>query len=205
MHGKATLFTHPSNAPIASQILATSSPKLQKSLGRKVQNFSQEIWGRERERIVEEGTYLKFKYGVDEGELRNEGKCLRERLLETGDRELVEASPMDRVWGVGFGEKNAEKRRKDWGLNLLGKCLMRVRERLRTEKEEEDVKVAEKEEVAKGSAIEVQKGKEAEEKDTEKKLEVANGKEAKIQTVKKSTGSQIEDERPKKRARRGKA
>jgi hypothetical protein len=42
---------------------------------------------------------------------------------------------MDRIWGVGFGEKNAENRRKDWGLNLLGKALMTVRERIRREVE----------------------------------------------------------------------
>jgi hypothetical protein len=37
---------------------------------------------------------------------------------------------------VGFGAKNAEKRRKDWGLNLLGKALENARHRLRTEEEE---------------------------------------------------------------------
>lgn len=43
---------------------------------------------------------------------------------------------MDRIWGVGFGAKNAEKRSKDWGLNLLGKALQRARDRLRAEQEE---------------------------------------------------------------------
>ncbi|KAI0204857.1 DUF1768-domain-containing protein [Astrocystis sublimbata] len=47
----------------------------------------------------------------------------------TGDRELAEASPFDRVWGIGFVAKNADTRRRDkWGLNLLGKCLMEVRD-----------------------------------------------------------------------------
>jgi len=84
---------------------------------------------------VEEGSYFKFKYGKDEGEGKEDGIGLRAKLLETREREIVEASPMDRIWGVGFGAKNAEKRRKDWGLNLLGKALARARDRLRAEGE----------------------------------------------------------------------
>jgi NADAR domain len=41
----------------------------------------------------------------------------------------------DRIWGVGFGAKNAEKRRLDWGLNLLGKALVSARQKLRAEQE----------------------------------------------------------------------
>jgi len=85
---------------------------------------------------VEEGSYFKFQYGRDEGERKDDGVGLRAKLLGTGDREIVEASPMDRLWGVGFGAKNAEKRRKDWGLDLLGKALGRAREKLRSEEEE---------------------------------------------------------------------
>jgi ribA/ribD-fused uncharacterized protein len=55
---------------------------------------------------------------------------LSAKLLRQGEKEIVEASPLDRIWGVGFGAKNAERRRKDWGLNLLGKALERARERL---------------------------------------------------------------------------
>jgi predicted NAD-dependent protein-ADP-ribosyltransferase YbiA (DUF1768 family) len=42
---------------------------------------------------------------------------------------------MDRIWGIGFDEKNAGKARRHWGLNLLGKALMDVRRRLREEEE----------------------------------------------------------------------
>lgn len=56
---------------------------------------------------------------------------LRAQLLATGQRELVEASPFDRVWGVGFVEADAEKNRGRWGENLLGVALMEVRRRLR--------------------------------------------------------------------------
>jgi ribA/ribD-fused uncharacterized protein len=56
---------------------------------------------------------------------------MQKLLLATGDRELVEASPFDKIWGVGFSEKGAERNRHKWGQNLLGKALMTVRDRLR--------------------------------------------------------------------------
>jgi len=46
---------------------------------------------------------------------------------------LVEGSPVDRVWGIGFRGDEAEGKEEEWGLSLLGKALMRVRERLRRE------------------------------------------------------------------------
>lgn len=76
--------------------------------------------------IVTNGNYLKFMTG-------EHAEMLRKELLETGDRELVEASPFDRIWGVGFKEADAEKNRHRWGENLLGRALMDVRERLMTE------------------------------------------------------------------------
>ncbi|PVH87398.1 DUF1768-domain-containing protein [Cadophora sp. DSE1049] len=130
MHQKAILF---SDSEIALKILASTSPREQKSLGRQVSDFDDKVWKENRERIVEEASYWKFKVGKDEGVLKGEGVSLRDRLLGTGEREVVEASPRDRIWGVGFGEKNAGKRRADWGLNLLGKALMDARKKLREE------------------------------------------------------------------------
>ncbi|KAI9704343.1 MAG: hypothetical protein M1836_007205 [Candelina mexicana] len=124
MHQKAILF---SDTAIASQILASTSPKEQKALGRKVANFDGNKWLEYREKIVEEGNWNKFT----NSKLEDEG--IKQKLLETGDRELVEASPFDRIWGVGFGAKNAEQNRDKWGNNLLGKAIMRVRERIREE------------------------------------------------------------------------
>ncbi|EPE24903.1 YbiA-like protein [Glarea lozoyensis ATCC 20868] len=140
MYRKAVLFSCPS---IAAQILLTSNPRTQKSLGRKVRGFDEGIWEKEREGIVEEGNFWKFG---GEGREMSEGvRRAREVLLGTGERELVEASPRDRVWGVGFGVGEAEGRREEWGLNLLGKCLMRVRERIRMveERKVEERRVAE--------------------------------------------------------------
>ena len=54
-------------------------------------------------------------------------------LLGTGDSIIVEASPLDRVWGIGLGAANelATNPERWRGLNLLGFALMEVRERLR--------------------------------------------------------------------------
>ncbi|EZF32054.1 hypothetical protein H109_07876 [Trichophyton interdigitale MR816] len=128
MHQKGVLFAP--DDPVTQQILAPSGPvpgpKAIKALGRKVPNFDEEVWKKERFRIVVQGNYYKFTQNPD----------LKAQLLETGDRELVEASPLDRIWGVGFGAKNAPARRAKWGLNLLGKALMEVRDRIRREEEE---------------------------------------------------------------------
>ena len=60
-----------------------SSPRKQKALGKKVKGFDNKTWNKEREGIVEEGNWWKFK-------MNKEG--LGEKLLETGERELVEVN-----------------------------------------------------------------------------------------------------------------
>ncbi|KAH8696317.1 hypothetical protein BGW36DRAFT_298041 [Talaromyces proteolyticus] len=126
MHRKALLFAP--SSPITAQILAAGEPaphpRVLKQLGRQVPNFSENVWNNERMAIVLEGNMLKFSQNDE----------LREKLLATGERELVEASPRDRIWGVGYEKANAEKNRYRWGLNLLGKCLMETRSKLREQK-----------------------------------------------------------------------
>lgn len=79
--------------------------------------------------IVVQGNMRKFTLSED-------AENMRKWLLATGDRELVEASPMDRIWGIGFAAKDAGENRHRWGQNLLGKALMVVRTRLREEEAE---------------------------------------------------------------------
>lgn len=76
-----------------------------------------------------------WKLGNADDALEMRGASFRDVLLATGDRELVEASPRDRIWGIGFGAKNAGANRRRWGLNLLGKSLVEVREQFRNEDE----------------------------------------------------------------------
>ncbi|KAI5787206.1 hypothetical protein EDC01DRAFT_617646 [Geopyxis carbonaria] len=126
MHRKGLLFAP--DSPITLKILTTTDPRICKALGRKVPDFDPAVWERERLAIVTDGNWLKY----------SQDKELRGKLLETGGREIVEASPRDRVWGIGFGAVRAGSVRERWGRNLLGVALEEVRGRLREEKEEEE-------------------------------------------------------------------
>jgi ribA/ribD-fused uncharacterized protein len=125
MHRKALLFA-PEDT-ITKKILSAGTPaphpRRLRMLGRKVPNFSDDAWVTERYAIVLEGSYLKF----------TQNENLKRQLLNTGTRELVEASPRDRVWGIGFGKDRAGSVRERWGLNLLGKALVETRGRIRME------------------------------------------------------------------------
>ena len=119
MVGKALLF---GDDAIASRILATSSPREQKALGRKVKGFNDRLWRRHREAIVLEGNRAKFA-AYPAG---------RAALLATAGTTLVEASPKDGIWGIGVSANDpAAARRDTWkGLNLLGHVLTRLRDEM---------------------------------------------------------------------------
>ena len=124
MYHKAISFD---DQETADEIALEPEPSKQKALGRKVKRFDNKKWNAKREKIVEDGNWWKFTQ-PKEGDLR-------ELLLKTGDRILVEVSPYDRIWGVGYSAVNAEANRGNWGENLLGKALMRVRDRLHAEED----------------------------------------------------------------------
>ncbi|MBX7550552.1 NADAR family protein [Streptomyces sp. NPDC004232] len=119
MAGKARLFE---DAEAERKVLAAGHPSRAKKAGRLVRGFDEEIWERERFRIVVEGSVHKFA----------SDDALRAFLLGTGDRVLVEASPVDRVWGIGLAATDeAAMDPQRWkGPNLLGFALMAARERL---------------------------------------------------------------------------
>ncbi|MFJ5839590.1 NADAR family protein [Streptomyces shenzhenensis] len=120
MAEKARLF---GDAEAERRVLAAEHPSQAKKAGRLVRDFDESVWERERFRIVVEGSVHKF--GAHAG--------LREFLLNTGGRVLVEASPVDRVWGIGLAadDEAAEDPERWRGPNLLGFALMEARERLR--------------------------------------------------------------------------
>lgn len=123
MHHKGRLFA-PDSAVTASILDGGNlEPKKIKALGQKVPNFDDKIWNAEKYQIVVDGNYLKFTQDEE----------LKAQLLETGDKELVEASPYDRIWGIGFRATEAPEQRQNWGSNLLGKAIMEVRDRIRNE------------------------------------------------------------------------
>lgn len=119
MAGKARLF---GDDEVLGEILACEHPREAKVLGRKVRGFDQEAWEAARFGIVVDGGVAKF--GQNAG--------LRDFLLGTGRRVLVEASPRDRIWGIGMSasHENAENPALWRGHNLLGFALMETRARL---------------------------------------------------------------------------
>jgi hypothetical protein len=122
MYYKAKLFgAH----KVAAQILKGTTPGECKHLGRSRDiPFNQEIWDEEKIALYER--VLLHKFRVPE---------LKEYLLNTGDLHLVEASPFDKIWGIGLAEdhKDARNPAKWRGQNLLGQILMTVRTLLRQE------------------------------------------------------------------------
>jgi ribA/ribD-fused uncharacterized protein len=119
MAGKARLFA---DANALATILAESDPAACKKLGRKVRNFDEAAWAAARFDLVVRGNLAKF----------GQSDHLRGILLSTGDAILVEASPTDRIWGIGL--RASDERARDprtWrGKNLLGFALVETRSTL---------------------------------------------------------------------------
>jgi ribA/ribD-fused uncharacterized protein len=121
MAQKAILFN---DTITFEKILQSKTAAEAKKLGREVTRYNDEIWLKNRYSIVKEGNYHKFSQHSD----------LREFLLNTNNRILVEASPVDAIWGIGMAADNPEiTNPQNWkGLNLLGFALMEVRDELIT-------------------------------------------------------------------------
>jgi ribA/ribD-fused uncharacterized protein len=119
MRAKALLFD---DAEIADRVADAGSPGAAKALGRKVRDFDEAVWAEHRTGIVVTANQAKF----------GQNPSLLRYLIATGDRILVEASPLDRVWGIGLAATDAGATRPSvWpGLNLLGFALMEVRDAL---------------------------------------------------------------------------
>ncbi|UBV44755.1 NADAR family protein (plasmid) [Deinococcus taeanensis] len=119
MYRKALTFGDPVSA---ERILAARGPGECKKLGRRVRPYDEAIWAAVREQVAYDACVHKFA----------QNSRLRDVLLSTGDALLVEAAPSDAIWGIGFSEQDAPAHHHQWGQNLLGLALMRVRDTLRT-------------------------------------------------------------------------
>ena len=119
MAEKARLFKDEDSL---DQIMASKNPRDQKAIGRKVKGFVQEEWEAVARDVVTKANLAKF----------SQDQTLKDFILGTGDDHIVEASPYDRIWGVGIAEDDERIWDKDqWdGKNWLGECLMEVREAL---------------------------------------------------------------------------
>ena len=121
MAEKARLFNDDSTQNL---IISCDHPGEAKKLGRKVSNFDDETWKQHRDQIVIQANLAKF----------SQNESLKAFLLNTANRILVEASPYDRIWGIGLSKDHKDSQNpKAWrGLNLLGFALMAVRNQIAT-------------------------------------------------------------------------
>jgi ribA/ribD-fused uncharacterized protein len=121
MAEKARLF---GDEATRAAIITAPHPDVAKRLGRTIGGFEDDVWNAARFDIVVRGNEVKFSQHLE----------LRTFLLTTGTRVLVEASPVDAIWGIGLAQDDARAvNPAAWrGLNLLGFALMEVRARLQS-------------------------------------------------------------------------
>lgn len=119
MAKKALIFNDVENY---NNIMDSIMPNEQKAYGRMVRGFNKEVWDRVCRKIVYDGNYAKF----------SQNKDMLKILLDTGNKEIVEASPEDRIWGIGLhmNDIRVHDKTKWEGTNWLGIELQRVREAL---------------------------------------------------------------------------
>ncbi len=119
MYQKAKLFN---DAGSCKLIMWTQSPKEQKRLGREVVGFDVDTWNKVAQQIVYDGNKFKFEQNPE----------LLTKLTDIYETTLVEASPYDKIWGIGLLESDlAAKKRETWlGLNWLGEILTELRDNL---------------------------------------------------------------------------
>lgn len=119
MAEKARLFGSKNKV---QEILAAENPGKAKSIGRTIDNFDQVVWDKHKFDIVVRGNVKKFEQNTH----------LKKFLITTGHQILVEASPVDKVWGIGLAAEDPSiENPEHWkGKNLLGFALMVVRQQL---------------------------------------------------------------------------
>jgi ribA/ribD-fused uncharacterized protein len=122
MAQKARLFD---DEEALHKIMKSHSPSDQKATGRKVKNFDPDKWNKVAKALVYRANMAKFSEPY-----------LKEYILGTGNKEIVEASPTDRIWGIGMSESDPDRFDKSkWrGTNWLGEVLMQVRDTLRNQR-----------------------------------------------------------------------
>lgn len=122
MAEKARLFK---DNRMLKNIMSSTEPRDQKRYGRLIKGFDERKWSSVRYNVVLRGTIEKYR----------QNKHLLAKLMETGNLTFVEASPNDKIWGIGMrsDDPNATHPGKWLGKNLLGKAITEAREILRKE------------------------------------------------------------------------
>jgi ribA/ribD-fused uncharacterized protein len=114
------------DAEALEAIMKSSDPKYQKAVGKSVKNFSGPLWDRMCREVVFRANLEKFS-----------DPELKKYLFSFGNEEIVEASPYDKIWGIGLSEDDPDALDKSkWkGTNFLGEAIMQAREALRSTNE----------------------------------------------------------------------
>ncbi len=118
------LYFDPDNSELLTELFSTDEDAALKvkKIGRRVENFDENLWAMVRYEVMRKIIWLKF----------SQNPKLARLLLKTGNKVIYESSPHDAIWGIGYGPVDAQGvPPTEYGLNLLGRCLMEVRERLR--------------------------------------------------------------------------
>lgn len=116
MSQKALLFD---DMKSYKKIMKETDPRKIKLYGRYISDFDEKKWNKHKYKIVYDANYAKF----------TQNEVLKKKLLATGDTHIVEASPTDKIWGIGFSMTNPNRFKTElWGENLLGKAIMEVRD-----------------------------------------------------------------------------
>jgi ribA/ribD-fused uncharacterized protein len=108
------------NKHLLEAILNEKSPSKIKNFGRQVKNYNDKIWSEKRYSIMINALGLKF----------TQNKEIKDLLISTKEKILFEASPFDKIWGIGFDGKTAANMidKTKFGKNLLGQALMQIRD-----------------------------------------------------------------------------
>ena len=117
MYNRAKYF---GDTPAMEKILKEIDPRQQKKT--KIKGYKEQEWLKVAEEVMLEGVRKKFTHNLN----------LKQKLVATGRKMLVEANPNDSHWGIGMGMHNKKINQKTkWGRNILGRILMQVREEMK--------------------------------------------------------------------------
>jgi len=112
------------NENLINNIMSETNPTRIKVYGRCVHNYDDYVWKSIRYAVMKDALLLKFSQNAE----------LKENLLKTGTKKLYEASPFDRIWGIGHKSIDAPYINiRKYGQNLLGKVLMEIRDEMATD------------------------------------------------------------------------
>jgi ribA/ribD-fused uncharacterized protein len=124
MYCKARFFN---DLKVADEILAVETPQMAKELGRQVRNYVDSEWDKVRYNYMRDVNLERFR----------QDEFLRAKILnqEYDGKVFVEASPVDRIWGIGLplDDDGIFDESKWTGRNLLGKALTEVRSIIKEE------------------------------------------------------------------------